>query len=136
MLKIVKNLYYAYLEWRHNHKQDHTPKPGHYRVMITDVAGEEVEPGIVSVVLYMTIAKFGTVRAYDFEETIIDYKDNPRADEYFNFLLSTGCSMEEFHDVVGMVFDADLVLERIGGETHKIFTNRKLVALPVVTENV
>ena len=132
---MFKKFYSAYLEWRHNHKQDHTPKPGHYRVMITDVAGEEVEPGIVSVVLYMTIAKFGTVRAYDFEETIIDFKGNPRCEEYYNFLISNGCSIEQDDDVVGMVFDADLVLERIEGKTYKVFTNRELVALPVIAQD-
>lgn len=136
MLKKIRNLYYSYLEWRHNRKQDPTPKLGRYRVFITDVTNEVLEDGYVSVVLHMTIAKFGCLAVYDFSETIMNYQNNPRATQYFDFLRSTGAKILDDVDVVGMVFDADLVLERIGGETHKIFTNRKLVALPVVTENV
>ena len=100
--------------------------------MITDVAGEEVEPGIVSIIIYMSIVKLGTNKSYDFAETIIDYKRNPRCEEYYNFLISNGCSIEQDDDVVGMVFDADLVLERIEGKTYKIFVNRTLVAKPIV----
>lgn len=105
---------------------------GRYRAFLIDAYAAEISEGNIKVVLNFVLVSHVTGSSYKFEETIVDHVDIAHSVEFFNLLKHNHIDFEEYDELVGMVFDTNVVYDIYDKKAVPILTNKTLVACPCI----
>lgn len=104
-----------------------TEKNKVYRAILTDVSAPEIREGFVALHCeYCLVNALGEIFRFvdEFDACVFDYKANV----FFDFLKENNVPYENFDDLVGLVFEAELHED---ARFRKVLIPIKLVAKPL-----
>lgn len=104
-------------------KEDgHLPTQGVYQAMITGVQTREIAPIDESiefcVVVNFKLVDESTFEVYDFVETFLPYKSNPRVEDFSAFLNHFGYDLLSDDEMIGVKATVEVVYTSLGGYVH------------------
>ncbi len=103
-----------------------------YRAVVIDTSYSVSTDGIHFLSLDFVVMGSISRNSFAFREELVNDVSNPRSQEFFKFLADANIQFDNFDELVGLTFDADIVFEAHNYKTYRIFANRKLVERPLM----
>ena len=100
---------------------------GKYHAVVVECHGEEFVSGIVTICMNLILIHDATKEKFSFKDTIVNHTGNPRSKDFFEFLTASNIQFEDYEELEGLVFSAELIHEQIGDAVVPILTKRELV---------
>ena len=108
---------------------------GKFRAFVLDCTADEIADGIVTIYMDLLLLEKRTQKIYLFCDTVVNHNLNPRSSDFFKFLDNADVAWFEYEDLIGLVFDAEIVRDHHGDVVSPIVCNREFLAAPLTLED-